>query len=85
MKLKTIILNLIISVCLLFVCCIQTVDLNFKYDLDNIAFNAKSCDIVSERDLTKDNVQLESDIEYEVGTKHFFVEQYINNDELEFF
>ena len=85
MKLKTIIRNSIISMCLLLVCGIHAVGFNYKSDIDNINFNVKSCDIVSERDLTKNNAQLESDVEYEIGTRQFFIEQYVNNDELEFF
>lgn len=85
MKLKTIIINSIISICLMFVCCIQTVDFNYKNTIDNINFNVKFCDAVSGQNLTKINNQLESNVEYEIGAKQPFIEKYVNNDELEFF
>ena len=85
MKLKIIIINSIISICLMFVYCIQTVDFNHKNDIDNVNFNVKFCDAVSGQNLTKTNNQLKSNIEYEVGTKKSFIEKYVNNDELEFF
>lgn len=86
MKLRIVIINSIISICLLFLCCIQSVDFSYRNNIDkNVNINAKSCDAVIARSLTKSNIQLESGIEYEVGTKQLFIEQYINNDELEFF
>lgn len=87
MKLRIVIINSIISICLLFLCCVRSVDFNYKnnIDIDCVNLNVKTCDTAIGQNLTKSNVQLESGIEYELGTRQLFIEQYVNNDELEFF